>query len=180
MIATTGKVLRDAYARPSSFITTLAVAITVILIAIILTNYSLLKFTIASGLFDTNAKIRILAANFGSFRANISILEQIIIVISAILAGINISVLAHYIKERVSINRAMGMSTVGIIGSFLGIGCASCGSVLLISILGLTSAGKFISFLPLKGAEFGIASILILLASLIIIARKVSSPLVCK
>ena len=99
MIATTGKVLRDAYARPSSFITTLAVAITVILIAIILTNYSLLKFTIASGLFDTNAKIRILAANFGSFRANISILEQIIIVISAILIGMNIRVLAHYIKE---------------------------------------------------------------------------------
>lgn len=180
MIATTGRVLKEVFARPSSWMTALPITVVMLLLTIVLMNYSLLKFISASGAFNTEAKIRIFTTSLGSFRTRISVPEQIITLATALLAGINASVLAHYFKKRIPLQRAMGVSTVGILGSFLGIGCASCGSLLLISLLGLSTAGGFIRLLPLRGMEFGIASILILLFSLFIIARKIESPLVCK
>jgi len=180
VIATTGRVLKEVYARPSSWLFTLVIAAVMLIFTIVLMNYSLLKFISASGLFDAQAKIRILTASLGSFRTRISIPEQIMTLAAALLVGVNVSVLAHYLKRSVPLQKAMGMSTLGIVGSFLGIGCASCGSVLLISLFGLTAAGGFIRLLPLRGMEFGIASILILLSSLLVVAHKLESPIVCK
>lgn len=180
MIATMGRVLKEAFARPSSWFLVLIVTAAMIGATIVLMNYSLLKFVAASGFFDTEAKLRIFMASLGSFHTRISVPEQIMTVVTALLAGINVSVLAHYFKRRIPLQKAMGVSTVGILGSFLGIGCASCGSVLLISLLGLSAAGGFIRLLPLRGMEFGIVSILILLSSLFFVARKIESPLVCK
>lgn len=180
VMATTGKVLREAYANPRSWVITLAVTAAMLALTVALMNYSLLKFISASGVFDTEAKIRIFIASLGSFRTRISTPEQILTLATAFLVGVNASVLAHYFKRRIPLQKAMGMSTLGILGSFLGIGCASCGSVLLISLLGLSAAGGFIRLLPLRGMEFGIASILMLLFSLFVIARKLESPIVCK
>lgn len=180
MIATTGKILKEVFGLPRSWMITLSVTAAVLLFTIILMNYSLLKFVSTSGLFDAQAKVRILTTSLGSFHTRISVPEQIVTVVTALLAGINVSVLAHYFKRRIPLQKAMGVSTVGILGSFFGIGCASCGSVLLISLLGLSAAGGFIRLLPLHGMEFDIVSILILLSSLFFVARKIESPLVCK
>lgn len=180
IIATTGKVLREVYAQPRAWLITLAVTAAMLALTVALMNYSLLKFISASGVFDTEAKIRIFMASLGSFRTRISTPEQILTLATAFLVGVNVSVLVHYLKRRIPLQKAMGMSTLGILGSFLGIGCASCGSVLLISLLGLTTAGGFVRLLPLRGMEFGIANILILLSSLLVVARKLESPIICK
>ena len=177
---TTGKVLKEVFSRASYWLLALAVTGGMLTATIILMNYSLLKFISASELFDTAAKLRILAASSGSFRTRISTAEQIVTLITALLTGVNVSVLAYYLKRRVPLQRAMGVSALGILGSFLGIGCASCGSLLLVSILGLTAAGGLLRALPLRGMEFGVMSAFILIASLFFVVHKLESPLVCK
>ena len=69
---------------------------------------------------------------------------------------------------------------IGIIVGFLGVGCASCGSLILSSIFGLSVTASFIGFLPFKGLELGILGIVILLISIYLVAKKIQDPLMCK
>ena len=54
----------------------------------------------------------------------------------------------------------------------LGIGCASCGTVMLTSMLGVVGAASLVTFLPLHGGEFQIIAFLITLISLHILIQK--------
>ncbi len=64
--------------------------------------------------------------------------------------------------------------TGGLVGLFtiLGIGCASCGTVVLTSVLGVVGAAGLITFLPLHGGEFQIIAFLIAYISLHVLLQK--------
>lgn len=90
------------------------------------------------------------------------------------------ALLAYFLSHRVAQYRAAGLGFVGIAVALLGVGCAACGSVILISLIGLSVAGTFLGALPLRGAEFMIAGNLILFASIYFIAKNIRDPLRCK
>lgn len=54
----------------------------------------------------------------------------------------------------------------------LGIGCASCGTVVLTSILGVIGAAGLIAFLPLHGGEFQIIAFVVAIVSLHVLIQK--------
>jgi len=86
----------------------------------------------------------------------------------------------QYRQVVANMQAALGASTLGIVGSLLGVGCASCGSVLLVSLFGFSTAAGFLAALPLGGMEFGLGSIAILTLSIAFMLKKLRSPLVCK
>ena len=57
--------------------------------------------------------------------------------------------------------------------------CASCGSVILSTFLGVGATAAFTGFLPFGGQEFSILAIIILAASLYVTGKKIADPLVC-
>jgi len=175
-----GKILREVVLQPVSLSIILVVTILMLLITIVLMNHPLLRFVFTSDLFNFSAKLRIVVSTLGSFQTNLSTVEQLITLMTSFLTGINMALLVFLLRQRASVQKAAGISILGIAGSFLGIGCASCGSVLLVSLLGLTSASGFLAILPLGGLEFGLASIFILLTNLFFLIRKLQSPLICK
>ena len=74
----------------------------------------------------------------------------------------------------------MGISFVGIASSLLGVGCASCGSVVLTSFIGLSSATTVLGVLPFRGQEFGLLGIIILLIAIGFTLKKINQPFICK
>lgn len=65
------------------------------------------------------------------------------------------------------------------VSGFVGIGCASCGSVILASVLSLVGAGGVVFLLPLHGVEFNLLAIALLSYSAWRLAKKLRDPLVC-
>jgi len=74
----------------------------------------------------------------------------------------------------------MGVSLAGVATSLLGVGCASCGSVVLTSLVGFGSATTVLGILPFRGREFGFLGIIILLIAISFTLKKINQPYVCE
>lgn len=151
----------------------------VLLLSIWLPNLNFIRHTTFSESLTLEQKRGILISSLGAYQTNFTLFSQILTMTVAALFAINISLIVFYFARRISINRASGMSIFAIISGFLGVGCASCGSVILSSIFGLGTTASFLRFLPLKGKEFGLLSIIILSISTYLVAKKIQDPLFC-
>lgn len=105
-------------------------------------------------------------------------IEWTIDILFPILISINIIVFIAYVKRqrRLLSKRGMALSISGMVLGFFGVGCLSCGALVLaplISLLGLGGLVKFSNELALLGLVFIIASIVFLL-------WKLTQPIVCK
>lgn len=148
-------------------------------IAVSLPNLQLITQVIHSESFTFVKKARFLWSMVESYTTNFNVLSQVVIVVTAALAGLNVALLAALIQNRA---RAVGSGIFstggGALAGILGIGCASCGSIILTSFLpliGLSSLG----FLPFGGAEFGIIGIAILAYATKRTIDHIQAPLVC-
>ncbi len=158
-----------------------AIFLATLLIAIWLPNISFMYHTITSDSLTFSQKKGIIVASLGALFTNFSTLSLTLTLLNAVLFGINISMMVYYFKKRASLQkRAVKTGFFGILAGFLGIGCASCGSVLLTAIFGLGFTSSFLGFLPLSGQEFTIFGAVLLLYSLYLISKKIKNPMVCK
>ncbi|HEX9817458.1 MAG TPA: hypothetical protein VGA89_00995 [Patescibacteria group bacterium] len=162
----------------------LAVAITTSLLVIAfaawLPNLHLITRTMTSTTMTLWQKTTLITSLLGSLRTNFTPLSRLVTITTATLAGVQISLLAYYLKQTAQIQRSLGVSTLGITASMLGVGCASCGSVVLTSLIGFGSTTVVLGFLPLRGQEFGLLGIAILLLAIYITVKKINSSPVCK
>jgi len=94
------------------------------------------------------------------------------------LSGVNAGLLSVLIARRRGVRRAGG-GILAILAGAAGVGCASCGSVLIVSLLGLSAATPVLAVLPLKGFEFSIVSILLLCGICIASIRELRRPVTC-
>ena len=103
------------------------------------------------------------------------------IIAIAVLIGINISLITYYIRveKREFNNAGTRASLFGIVSGTLGVGCAACGSIILSSIIGTAAGASLIGFLPLKGDEFRIIGIVLLVTSTYFLAKQITKPAVC-
>lgn len=85
----------------------------------------------------------------------------------------------YYFKFRYRLEKEAGMSAIGIFSGILGVGCASCGSVIITSLFGIGMTASVIGVLPLRGQEFGLLGIVFLTVSIVILSQKIQQPLVC-
>lgn len=144
-----------------------------------LSSYRLIWFALTSDIFDWAARLKILWTSLGVFATNFTLASQIMIVAVSTLAGVNIAMLIFYFKRTMAARRASAVSALGLVIGAFGVGCSACGSVVLSSFLGVTTASILISWLPLRGIEFGILSIMLIGTSIYILAKKIQSPVTC-
>lgn len=171
--------LGEVFQKPRYIVLALVSAVTLGAGIIWLSSHELIRYAFSSNLFDWSARLKILWTSLGLYTTNFTLASQIMIVLVAFLSGINIAMLAFYFKRRMAVGSAAGASGFGLVIGTLGVGCSACGSVILSSLIGITSASALISALPLRGAEFGIASITLIGLSTYWIAKKIQSPQTC-
>ena len=144
-----------------------------------LPNLHLITKTMTSSTMSIWEKTNLLTALLGSLETNFTPLSRALTITSATFTGIQVSLLIYYLRQSARIQTEMGVSFAGIMTSVIGVGCASCGSVVLTSLIGVGSATTVLGILPFKGQEFGFAGVIILLIAIFFTLRKINQPLNC-
>lgn len=171
--------LKSVFTRPTYILIAVFSAFLIFAFANLLPNLSFARYIIGGDL-DLGYKIKILWGMLGYFKNNSGLASQIMIVSVAVLAGMDIAMAIFYAKRKIVSDRAAGFGMLGIVGGFFGIGCGACGSVVLSSIVGVGASGQLVGILPLKGLEFSVLSLGILIASILYLAKKIQDPMVCR
>jgi len=166
--------------NPKYVALSVAVIIAVIAFAAWLPNLHLITRTMTSSTMTLWQKTNLLTSLLGSLQTNFTPLSRTVTFISAGLAGMQVSLLVYYLKLTARLQQSMGMSALGVATSILGVGCASCGSVVLTSFIGFCSATAVLDFLPFRGQEFGFLGIGILLFAISLTIRKINQPFACE
>lgn len=150
--------------------------------AVWLPNLRLIAHTLFQSNIAIGDKISLLLNLMGSIWTNFTVFSAITTIVIAVLFGVNIATIVYFIRKRGAIlSGGSFFASIGGVGSgIIGIGCATCGSFVLSAILPVVGAVGVIALFPLKGKEFGILSMSLLLISISAMARKIIEPVVCK
>ena len=155
------------------------VSVMIIFVAIWLPNLDFLRHTVTTPDYTGLERGAILWTSFGTLMTNFTPFSRITTLAIALLTGMSISLFVFYIKVRRTFERTIGTTAFGTLLGMLGVGCATCGSVVVASVIGVGATATFVGLLPLKGAEFGILGVVVLLYANHPLAKKIRAPLVC-
>ncbi|KND47149.1 MAG: hypothetical protein AB199_01815 [Parcubacteria bacterium C7867-004] len=160
--------------------TSIAIAAMLVLFAIVafFPNLGVLGPVFASAA-PVGEKAAFLFSLLGSPAENATGFGFALLLISVFLSGLVIALAAFALRKRAQDVSAMGVSGLGMLSAFVGIGCASCGSLVLSALIPIIGAGAFATLLPLGGLEFSILGILLLLISGYVLVRKIERSGVC-
>lgn len=164
---------------PKYALLSLGIAVGVVVAIIWLPNVSLISSTVTSSSLTLVEKIRLLIALLGAFQTNFTLLSRLFMVTIAALTGVQVALLTFYIRQTAKLQKDIGVSFLGTIASLFGIGCLSCGSVLLTTLVGLSTTYELLRFLPFQGLEFSVIGIGILLFAMKQTIHRINQPGVC-
>lgn len=151
----------------------LLVAALLLFIAIWLPNLSFMWYLFTDSAFSWATRFSFIGSSLTFLQLNSTPASRAVLFTLIVLAGMNVSLLTYYLRRRLALGREMGLSLFGTILGLVGVGCASCGSVVLSSIFGLGATAGFLALLPLRGLEFGLISIFLLAVSVTLVSRKI-------
>lgn len=149
------------------------------LVISIINQYSWLEFVLMSSWFDFHTKTSLLVSTLFENITNITTFSDVLYIVIAFLVGINISVVIFSIKKYAKIHKSVGLGTGALMLGIIGVGCVSCGSFLLASILGTTTILSIIYYLPLKGSEINLLVLVLLLLSIYLSVKQVKKYNTC-
>ena len=171
---------REVFSDWKQWIILVTLFLVVALFQIWLTSYTIIHFVFTSSILSWRDNISILGSSVIAFFEEITMLTQAGVLLMALLIGLNLTLLIFYFKRHFKTQGAAGVSVFGMVLGVLGVGCISCGPVVFTSILGLALSTNLLTFLPLRGGEFTIIAMCLLLISTYLIAQKISRPFSCK
>lgn len=160
---------------PISFIPTLLVAFLYTLIPLFFLNFSLTTNTL-SGSFALGYKLSLFWSLFLGVFTAFSPVDTAILLLNALLVGINIVLIAktiYYLEHAGKVKLSLGGA--GLLG-LVTTGCSSCG----FSLLSLVGLGGALSFLPFHGMEIHILALLALVGSAFYMLKQLRNGLYCK
>ncbi len=157
------------------------VCLCVISLVALFPNRELIGLVWFDGSVAVSTKAGLLLSLYGSLFSNHTWFSSAVAIATALLAGINATLMAYYIKT-VSVakisKRASLASIGGMVAGLFGIGCAACGSILLTAILaGIGSTALLL--LPFDGAEIGVLGIALLLYAVKKLVTEIKKGPVC-
>ena len=174
--------LQKVFRKPQYTILALVISAAVFAFAVWLPNLPLIVQIMGHPGISFSQKLDLPISLLGSIVTNFTLLSASYTIAIAILFGINVSMIVYFLRRRVDEVKQAGLATglFGITSGVVGMGCAACGSFLLMSTLSLVGASGILAFLPLNGGEFGILGVILLGVSLYMTAKKIQNPAICK
>ena len=150
----------------------LATAIVFILLAILVPKINLVAGAVLAPEINSREVIKIMEVIISSWYGLNSVWARWLLGIGTVLAGLQGGMTVYrYLWVKSLANS--GKSCAALVAGSLGAGCVACGSFILGSLVGLSSANIILSYLPYEGLEFGILGIGILLAMVLITWAKI-------
>lgn len=173
---------RLVFVHPSYVAWASVCAILVFLFAVWLPNFGLMAKILTTSNAPLADTVKIALGLLGGIRTNFSFLSAGYTIAIAALFGINVAMVAYILRRQRKIpgNKEVATGFGAVASGGLGIGCAACGSFLLSTALSFFGAAGAVALLPLRGGEFGVLSVVLLILSLLFISKKVATPIICK
>jgi len=174
--------LREVFAHPAYLGLAALLGLAAFLAELWLPNYRLLGAVFAAQEASLAVKAELLASLLGGLFTNFDAVAAFSAVMVPLLFGMDIAMIVYFLRRRRArlprgeVAASLGGAASGAIAA----GCAACGSFLLITLLSFFGATGALALLPLRGGELGLASIALLLLSIVLIARRIAAPLVCE
>ncbi len=174
--------LQKVFRRPTYILLALITSATVFAFAVWLPNIPLIVKVMGHPGIPLTQKLDLPISLLGSIVTNFTLLSASYTIAIAILFGLNLGMIVYFLRRRINDVKQSGIATgfFGITSGVIGMGCAACGSFLLMSVLSLFGASWILSFLPLGGGEFGILGVILLTVSLYMTAKQIQNPAVCR
>lgn len=181
LVVTISSALKEVLIKPQYAIVAAIFSFAIFALSVWLRNLSLLKQVITSSAFSFSDKLLLFVRFLGGIATNVTPFSAFMIILMSILFGVNASLFLHYLVNRKKLPKKEGIGELGAFASgMLGVGCASCGSFLLGSILASVGASGAILLLPLRGEELTVLSIALLSFSIYWISRAMQPKETCK
>lgn len=174
--------IRAVLSRPRYAVMAVIATTIILLVAILTPSHKTLSEIITNDYYSIWDKIKIFWGLLGFFQTNFTLASQLLTLILAILFGINFVLFIYHIKNRIKNEKAASLGLLGTLGAItgsLGIGCLSCGSIILFSILGVSTTTAYLGMLPFKGMEFGLIGIIFLSVSIYLISIRIKNLVCC-
>ena len=166
------KVLKDIFSNWKYTATFVALFILFIYLVVLYFNYpTLADFATRLGFFPAVSLSLTLLVTFYAAFSWLSALNTVLI---SFMISLQIVLLDYSIRQQQKIKKQRFWGVLGAALGVLGAGCSVCGTIIvapLLAALGLT--------LPLGGAEFGVAAVVILAIANYILIRKLQNPFIC-
>lgn len=164
---------------PASLALTLAAALAAFLLQVWLPNLGLIWSVVTAGDMATVAKAQFLWTSLGALETNFTVLGAWLAVAVALLFGLNVAFSVHFVRQRLAVRDVSTLGVGGLFAAVLGVGCASCGAVVLSFVVGTTAAASIVGLLPLGGQELNLLAVAVLAAALVVTLRKLARPDAC-
>lgn len=140
-------------------------------------NFPVFKLIIFSQKISLFEKFRFLITSPNILVSNSGAASIALTILVLILTSLNITLLVYFIKRSKTLpGRNIGINVLGVFPGLLGVGCSSCGSLIL-SLLGLSG---FAAILPFRGIEFSFVGIFLLIFSIHNLLKSIANVDSCK
>lgn len=173
------KILKKVLLNPKYAALATLVALSLVAFAVWLPNFRLITASLPSSSLTFGQKVGLLTALLGSIGTNFTTLSRSLLIVSAVLMGIQVALVTYYIRQTAKLQQDMGISFLAMSLSLLGVGCASCGSVLLATLFGFGAMTSMVGLLPFKGQEFSLLGLAILVFAIWHTVKKINQPIAC-
>lgn len=168
-LRTTFTSIGNVLKHPAYAILAIVTASLMIVVSTYMLNLPLIASTITAS-WTWTAKVALLLNLLGGAITNNTVPALALLLLTSLLAGINMTLAVyHWRKQRTATLAQNSATTAGIGTGVLAAGCSSCG----ISILAMLGLAGTIALLPLKGLEISILSIVILLITMLWLAKTI-------
>jgi len=165
------------YVHYEYIVLTISIFLLSLILLLFLQNWGYYRL-LFSGLFKLREAIALTLKSVMVFPGNFEEINFIVLLTVLILLSVNVSFVLFTVRRRIKNSSKLGI--VSLLIGYLGLGCASCGSVMLSFLLGVSATSSFLGILPYNGKEVGYISVALLLISIYLAARKIVNPLNCK
>jgi len=160
----------------------LVVAGMTLAVATLLPNMQLVTSVLVSSDMAAPTKFSLIASLLGSIATNFTGISAATTVAISLLFGMNVAMVAYVIAGKLKevSNGALATGSLGALLGVLGLGCAACGSFLLLNFLAFFGAASLLALLPLRGVEFNLLALVLLVLAIVLAAKKIAQPSICK
>ena len=176
------KTFSDIFRETKYFTLWFIVSTIIFAVAVWWQNLSLIFDIITSSNIPFISKIFIPLSLLGSITTNFTPWSEIYVITISVLFGANIAIVTYYLRRRIKEikNSGITLGFLGIITSLFSLGCAACGPLLITTILSMFGASGILVMLPMKGGEFGIIGVALIVVSIYLTINQIENPIICR
>lgn len=173
------EIFRTVYSKGRSWGITIGVAVIIFACIILIQNIDAIHSAFSAFGFLFMIKIIGVVLFYSYQTTHLSVFLFLIII--SLFAGVNVTLLYEAtLRRREQVRkRDAGANGLAVFLGILGVGCASCGTLLVAPLLSFFGLTWILTILPFGGLEFMAVAVLLLGLSTFSLLKKLQAPMVC-